>query len=200
MSSSASGTDAYLRIGSLKRPHGLRGEIAVAPIGDFPDVIRSGARVVALIAARDSALIAALDPALSAALDPVHAPAPGVALEIESARPHGTHVLVKFAGRDSIDAVAPLSGLDIAVERNRILRPADDFLFDDEVAGFACVDAGGESLGRAEAFERHGPGCYLRVARDGRTALVPFSRPIVREVSRERREIVLDPPEGLFDL
>jgi ribosomal 30S subunit maturation factor RimM len=34
----------------------------------------------------------------------------------------------------------------------------------------------------------------------GRAALVPFVRPIVVEVRAEDRLIVLDPPEGLFDL
>ena len=164
----------------MKRPHGLRGEIAVAPVGDFPDVIRPGALV--------------------AALDRERGASPGAMLEIESVRPHGTHLLVKFAGRDSIDAVAPLSGLELAVERARLSRPAEDFVFDDEVEGFACVDDAGAHLGRAEAFARHGPGCFLRVAHGGRTSLVPFAHPIVREVSRQRREIVLDPPEGLFDL
>ena len=34
----------------------------------------------------------------------------------------------------------------------------------------------------------------------GREALVPFVHPIVVEVDREGRRIVLDPPEGLLDL
>jgi 16S rRNA processing protein RimM len=80
------------------------------------------------------------------------------------------------------------------------VRPDPDFLFDDEIGGFACVSPDGTPIGRAEAFERHGPTCLLRIERNGARHLVPFSRPIVREISRERREIVLDPPEGIFEL
>lgn len=177
MSSSGSAADSRRRVGELKRPHGLRGEIAVLPVGDFPEQIRPGA------------VLSAVDAAGRA-----------VALVVASIRPHGTHLLVKFAGRDRLEDVETLAGLALAVDRSALERPAEDFLFDDEVGTFACVSPAGEPLGRAEAFERHGPTCLLRVVRGGARYLVPFSRPIVREVSRERREIVLDPPEGLFDL
>jgi ribosomal 30S subunit maturation factor RimM len=90
--------------------------------------------------------------------------------------------------------------MDLTIDRSALTRPGDDFLFDDEVRGFACVSASGEDLGRAEAFERHGPACFLVVARGEGRFLVPYVRPIVREVFRDRREIVLDAPEGLFDV
>lgn len=147
------------------------------PVGDFSDQIRAGAW-----------------------LDAVDAAGGVVRLEVSSVRPHGTHLLVKFAGRERIEDVEALAGRDLSVDRSLLERPDEDFLFDEEVAGFACVSPDGRRLGRAEAFERHGPTCLLRIERDGRRHLVPFTHPIVREVSRERREIVLDPPEGLFEL
>jgi 16S rRNA processing protein RimM len=121
-------------------------------------------------------------------------------LDVDRARPHGTHVLVKFSGRDSIDEVMELSGTDLVVERKALARPAEDFLFDDEVAAFSCISPSGEPIGRAEAFERHGPTVCLRIERGGATFLVPFVHPIVCAVSRERREIVLEPPAGLFEV
>jgi len=154
----------------------------VLPVGDFPGEIRKGARVAAVESPGRPSRAGA-----------------EVFLEIESARPSGTHVLVKFAGRDSIDAVAPLSGMDLTIDRGTLKRPAEDFLFDDEVRGFACMSASGEVLGRADGFERHGPACCLIVVRGEDRFLVPYVRPIVRDVSRDRREIVLDAPEGLFE-
>jgi len=183
VSSSESRTEGHLRIGALKRPHGLRGEIAVQPVGSFPEEIRKGARVAAVEApGRPSS------------------EGPEVFLEIESARPGGRHVLVKFAGRDSIEAVAPLSGMDLTIHRTTLRRPTEDFLFDDEVRGFACVSPSGELLGRADGFERHGAGCFLVVERGAERFLVPYVRPIVRAVAADRREIVLDPPGGIFEI
>jgi 16S rRNA processing protein RimM len=176
VSSSGSGADSRRRVGELKRPHGLRGEIAVRPVGNFADRIRPGAAIEAEGGGR------------------------AVLLRIAAVRPHGTHLLVKFAGRERLEDVEALAGLDLTVDRAELERPADDFLFDEEVAGFACVSPEGAAIGQAEAFERHGPACLLRVNRGGTRHLVPYVHPIVREVSRARREIVLDPPEGLFDL
>ncbi len=170
-------TRARRTVGELKRPHGLKGEIAVLPVGDFPDLIRAGASLTA-----------------------VGADGRPVSLVAFSVRPHGTHLLVKFAGRERLEDVEALSGSALVVDRSVLERPGEDFLFDDEVVGFACVSPDGEPLGQAEAFERHGPSCFLRVARGGARHLVPYVRPIVREVSRERREIVLDPPNGIFEL
>jgi 16S rRNA processing protein RimM len=177
VSSSASGADPRRTVGELKRPHGLKGEIAVLPVGDFPELIRAGATLAAV--GPDGRVLT---------------------LVVSSVRPHGTHLLVKFAGRERVEDVEPLAGSALAVDRSALARPGEDFLFDDEVAGFACVSPDGGPLGRAEAFERHGPSCFLRVARGGARHLVPFTHPIVREISRERREIVLDPPDGLFEI
>jgi len=149
----------------------------VLPVGDFPELIRAGA-----------------------SLSAVGADGRAVALVVASVRRNGTHLLLKFAGRERVEDVEALSGSALAVDRSALERRGEDFLFDDEVAGFSCVSPDGTPLGRAEAFERHGPTCLLRVVRDGARHLVPFAHPIVREVSRERREIVLDPPAGLFEL
>ena len=183
MSSFESRTEGHLRIGALKRPHGLRGEIAVLPVGSFPEEIRKGARVAAV--------------ASPGRPSPAGAE---VFLEIESARPNGTHLLVKFAGRDSVEAVAPLSGMDLTIDRSVLTRPAGNFLFDDEVRGFSCLSPSGDPLGRAEGFERHGSACFLVVAREAGRFLVPYVEPIVRAVDPGRREIVLDPPSGIFEL
>jgi 16S rRNA processing protein RimM len=176
VSSSASEAEGRLRVAAIKRPHGLRGEIAVAPLGDFPERLTPGSRLTARIAGAERELTVA------------------------TARPHGTHVLVRFAGFDSLESVEALAGGDLYVDRTDLVAPGPDFIFDDEVRRFRCVSVSGEPIGQAIMFERFGPNCCLRIENGGKTVLVPFVHPIVREVSRERRVIVLDPPEGLFEL
>jgi len=176
VSSSAFGADSRLRVAAIKRPHGLRGEIAVENLGDFPERLAPGARLTAVVA--------------GAAIE----------LTVASARPHGTHILLRFEGRETLESVEGLSGSDLYADRSELPRPSPDFIFDDEVRGFRCVSLSGESLGQAVAFEKFGSNCCLRVDRLGKAFLVPFTHPIVREVSRDRGVIVLDPPEGLFEL
>ena len=50
------------------------------------------------------------------------------------------------------------------------------------------------------ALEKTAAGPMLTVAAAGRETLVPWTRPIVVDVDRSARRIVLDPPDGLFDL
>jgi 16S rRNA processing protein RimM len=120
-------------------------------------------------------------------------------LEVRSSRPAGRRVLVKFVGWEGREKAKELCGGAVSVAREALARPSEDFLFEDEIEGFVCVSSGGETLGRARRFERHGDQVCLEVARGGRTYLVPYTRPIVVEVDRELRRVVLDPPEGLLE-
>ena len=176
MSSFASEVEPRLRVAAIKRPHGLKGEIAVEPLGDFPERLAPGSRLTARIAGSERELT------------------------IAGARPHGTHLLVTFEGCDSLESVEALAGGDLYVDRAELVAPSSEFIFDDEVRRFQCVSISGEPLGQAVMFERFGANCCLRIESAGKTVLVPFVHPIVREISRERYLIVLDPPEGLFEL
>ncbi len=122
------------------------------------------------------------------------------ALLVESCRPAGDRVLVKIAGCDDREGALELCGGFLCVGRDELARPSEDFLFEDEVRGFRCVSVRGEPLGEARGFERHAAHCYLEVARGKRRFLVPYTRPIVVEVDRPGRRLVLNPPEGLFEL
>ena len=124
----------------------------------------------------------------------------GRELEVSTSRAAGPRVLVKFVGWEGLEKAKELCGGTVSVEREAIARPSEDFLFEHEIEGFACVSSGGEPLGRALRFERHGDQVFLEVIRGGRRHLVPYTRPIVVEVDRERRRVVVDPPEGLFEL
>ena len=121
-------------------------------------------------------------------------------MKVESARAGGTHLLVKFENCGDVDRARSLSGGDLLIDRAELVRPSADFLFDDEVEGFACVSPQGESLGVAKRFEKLGSALFLVVEQGGKSSLVPFVYPIVAEVERAKRRFVLDPPEGLLDL
>jgi 16S rRNA processing protein RimM len=175
VSSSASGTESVLRIGALRRPHGLLGEISVEPIGNFPELLAAGRRAV--WERRGKRL----------------------SLEIISSRPAGKRMLLKFAGWEGIDRARELCGGFLCVPREEIAAPFSDFIFDHEVSEFECRTPAGAYLGRAEGFERAGSQCWLRVAAASGTVLVPFTAPIVRAVDREARKITLDPPSQLFE-
>jgi 16S rRNA processing protein RimM len=77
---------------------------------------------------------------------------------------------------------------------------ADEF-WDHELAGVAVVSAEDEPLGVIEDVV-HPPGPDLLVVRrpDGSETLVPFVREIVTSVDLAAQRVVVDAPEGLFEL
>lgn len=177
MSPSASGTDDDLRLAVLRHPHGLKGEISAELLGqEFAEALAPGTGLRWEKGGRRGELV------------------------VESCRPAGARYLVKIAGCDDRESAADLCGGFLCIGREELGRPSADFLFEDEIRGFRCVSVRGEPLGEARAFERHAGHVYLEVARGQRTVLVPYTRPIVAEVDRAGRRLVLDPPEGLFEI
>lgn len=165
-----------LVVATVGRTHGLEGEVLADVVTDFPERLRSGLRVVWRSGAAERPLT------------------------IHSVESQGKRVRITFDGVETLDAARALTGGDLCVPQDEAFPAPDDFYYEHEVAGFRCVDGGGRELGTVTGLEKTAAGPMLTVAAAGRETLVPWTRPIVVGVDRSARRIVLDPPEGLFDL
>jgi 16S rRNA processing protein RimM len=115
-------------------------------------------------------------------------------LVIASSRPHQGRVLVRFAGIDDRTAAEALQGLELtAAPLGDEVELDDDELWVHEVVGAEVQDRSGETVGRVVAVEAN-PAHDLLVLDGG--ALVPM----VFVVDQRDGVVVIDPPEGLFDL
>jgi 16S rRNA processing protein RimM len=166
-----------LLVGIVRKPHGLAGEVSVEPLTDFPERFASGAIVTWRRGAESRELIVA------------------------GARPHAGRLLVAFEGVEGVDDARALQDGELSIPEAAATPPPEGFFYSHEVAGWECVDTRGRRLGAAAGIEKAPGSPMLAVTReDGTEALVPFVHPIVVQVDRERRRIVLDPPEGLMEL
>ncbi len=122
-------------------------------------------------------------------------------LAVESARLHGSRVLIRFEGIGDAGAARELAGGDLWIREEQAVEPPEDFYYSHSIEGWRCVDRRGRALGRVSKLERTAGGPMLLVE-TGRTepVSVPFTRPIVVAVESEKKRIVLDPPEGLMEL
>lgn len=111
------------------------------------------------------------------------------ALEVVASRPHQTGHLVAFAGVSDRDAAEALRGLVLQAE------PLDDpdELWVHDLVGRQVVEVDGTARGRVTALEVN-PASDLLVLDSG--ALVPLT--FVVDAAAE--QLVVDAPEGLFDL
>ena len=165
-----------LVVASIRRTHGLEGEVVADVVTDFPERLRPGLRVVWRSGASERPLT------------------------LRGVRPHAGRMLLAFDGVETVDAARVLAGGDLCVPEGEAFPPPEGFYYEHEVAGFRCVDGAGRELGTVTGLEKTAAGPMLTVKREGRETPVPWTRPIVVDVDRAGRRIVLDPPAGLFDL
>ncbi|MBA3575353.1 MAG: ribosome maturation factor RimM [Pseudonocardiales bacterium] len=166
-------------VGRVGRPHGVCGEVGVAVRTDVPDErFTVGAQLTA---------------------------GEGRVLTVSSVRPHAGRLLVRFEGVDDRTGAEALRGALLTVDV-RTLAPIEDpdEFHDHELEGLLVVDTAGGKLGAVREV-LHSPGGDLLVIDTGPDTgpgevLVPFVREIVPDVDLAARRVVLDPPEGLFEV
>jgi 16S rRNA processing protein RimM len=167
-----------LVVGRVGKPHGVRGEVTVDVRTDDPD-----ARFATGSSLRTE-------------------PAERGPLTVVSAHPRSGGLVLAFEGFESREAAETLRGTVLVVDSAELPEIAEaDEWYDHQLVGLAAVDVAGAALGEV-ADVVHAPASDLLVVRDadGREHLVPFVRELVPAVDVPGGRVVVDPPEGLFDL
>lgn len=169
-----------LLVARLRKPHGLKGEVAVFPLSDEPQsALKQGQQVWVI----------------NLAGDVVEGP-----LEIARSRPYHREWLLTFRGRGNRTAVEGITGMFLAAEAETLAGLDQDEVYLDELPGFAVVDRQGEPLGLVSAWYELPAGLTLEVQGPRREFLLPYRKDLVRQVDREGRKLVVELPEGLLDL
>ncbi len=164
-------------VGSVIKPHGIKGEVVVELHNDSPDIFICG-----------NALIRIPDEGESQPLI------------IEAVRGHQGRALVKFEGFDDRSSAETLRGIDLYTEvENLPPNPPDEYYFY-EIVDARVVDTDGTVIGTVQHILESGPGFLLEIKTPRQTFLLPFVAEYVREVNRERGEIVVQNYRELLQL
>jgi 16S rRNA processing protein RimM len=128
-------------------------------------------------------------------------PADAGPLTIAASTSAGGKLVVRFEGIGDRSAVEALRGVRLLISASdrRPLDDPDDF-YDTDLIGLAAHTVDGNELGPVRDVLHAGGADYLVLDCGGREVLVPFVRAIVPTVDLAARSVVIDPPEGLFDL
>lgn len=171
--------EPHLVVGRLRRPHGLKGEIAVFPLTDDPAAVLAAGRTVR---------------AVDLEAQPVSEP-----LRIERSRQYHREWLVKFAGADSREALEPWRGLFLGVPASQLQPPSGDEVYLHELEGFAVADSSGQPLGVVSGAYELPAGLMIEVQGPKREFLLPYKKEFVVAVDRDARRLTVAPPPGLLD-
>jgi len=122
--------------------------------------------------------------------------------EIERVWKHGSQLVFKFEGVDTISAAEQLRGADVCIPLSERRELPEGEYYHSDLEGCEVVDAASrERLGRISAFIEEGGNGLLEVKRSGGSELlIPFTRAICVEIDVVRKRVAVKLPEGLLEL
>jgi 16S rRNA processing protein RimM len=121
---------------------------------------------------------------------------------IVSLRPAKNHLVAQIEGVGDRDEAARLTHLELYAPRARLPQQTEaDTFYHADLIGLCVETKEGEKLGEVIGVQNFGAGDLLEIklARGGKTALLPFIDQYVPAVDIGGGRIVADPPHGLFD-
>lgn len=178
------GTDEappYLVVGHLNKAHGIKGELFVWPLTDYPSS-HFAPGVVHYQGDEEGRA-------------PLVAAAP---LVLESVRPFRRGYLAKFVDVDDRASADGIRGRYLLRPFESIDPLADGEVFYHELLGAEVATVDGASLGRVTEVYPLRPSDLLEVVGDDGQLLVPLSPQVVVKFDREHGRVVIDPPAGLL--
>ena len=164
----------YLEAGKAVGTHGIKGELRVEPWCDTPAIL-CGFKTLFLGA--DGA-------------KPV---------SVVSARVHGSLVLMKLDGVDSIEAAETFRGKIFFGARADFHKDEGAYFIQELLDSKVFHADSGALLGVLTDVSPTGANDVWHITKDGKEYLIPAIAQVVAAVDIERSEIMIRPMEGIFD-
>lgn len=120
-------------------------------------------------------------------------------LKVESRRFFGGRFVMQFAGIPDRTEAEKIRGMELAVPQEEIGSLPENQFFVHELVGMSVHLMDGRHIGTVKSVMRAGGVDLLEIGERGQI-LIPFSEPICVEVDMEKRQITVNPPEGLLQL
>jgi 16S rRNA processing protein RimM len=182
MSSKSSKTDPSrslpetVVVATVRRPHGLKGEVLVDLHSDVPGRLAPG----------DHVEVVSKDGERSAA-------------QVGERRQHSRGTLIRLEGVDDRSQAELLRGALFEVQRHETPPAPDGSYYYFELVGCRCVDGRQGELGQVTDVIEDGGGLILEISDGRQKVLIPFVRDYVRTLDVVDGRIELELPEGLVE-
>lgn len=170
--------ESFVIVARAVKTKGLKGEIVAELLTDFPERFNK--------------------------IDQFFARSPQgerIAVTLERFSFHKDRVVLKLGGYDSIESAGTLVGYEFVVPETERVELAEDEFYDWELEGCRVETTAGQLVGSVAGVLRTGGANLLVVSGEARQeTLIPMVRSILVTIDKERKLIVVDPPEGLLEL
>jgi 16S rRNA processing protein RimM len=162
----------YLVIGRVARPWGIRGEVKVEIMTDFPDRF--------------------------SLLRKVHLGPEAVPFALEGFRLHKGAALLKLEGFHDRASVEKLRGQLVQIPIEEAVPLEENEYYEHQIVGLAVWTAGGEYLGTVDEVISTGSNDVYVVRGEGPEILIPAIEDVVLEINLAQERLVVELMEGLI--
>lgn len=168
----------WYNVGKVVNTHGIKGEVRVLSITDFPEIRYQPNSTLYLFLPNES--------------EPIE-------LIVRSHRTHKQFHLLSFEGYDSIESVEKMKGGMLKICEDQLMELDEGEYYFDEIIGCRVVIVDGEEIGVIKEILTPGANdVWVVKGKDGKDLLIPYIDPIVKKVDVEEKTVIIEPMEGLF--
>jgi len=169
----SSGKVSHLTIGRILAPRGVRGELRVQVLTDFPKRFSWLKRVF-------------IDDHLTQ-------------YEVERVRFFKDQVLLKLRDVDTPEAAEPLRGKEIKVPIEEAVPLAAGEYYWYEIIGLEVWTTSGRRIGKVTEILETGANDVYVVRTDSREVLIPVIADVIKEIAPDKGRIIIEPIPGMLD-
>jgi 16S rRNA processing protein RimM len=160
----------FLIVGYILAPWGIRGEVKVEVVTDFPERF-APQKIVYLNTSP---------------------------LEIESCHPHKQHLVVKLATIDSVEDAEKLRGQALTISRSELYPLPEGQYYTFQIIGLKVVTTEGKLLGRITEIMTTGSNDVYIVEGKRGEILIPAIEDVVKSIDLAKSKMVIEAIEGLL--
>lgn len=168
----------YLAVGRVSRPHGVRGELRVKVLTDYPG--RLGQHAYFYLASPDSPEIVRRYP-------------------VEKLRHHKEVLLLKLGGCDDRNGAEELRGQLVQIPTEEAVPLEEGEYYDFQLIGVKVEAESGESLGQVVEVLKTGANDVYVVRGPWGEVLLPAVKDVVLKLDIEARQMVVNLLPGLLE-
>jgi 16S rRNA processing protein RimM len=165
-----------ITIGKAVKPFGVRGEMKIEPLTDFPERFKKLGRVYLVSPAGKK-----------------------VSSEVRSVRYAGKAIYLLFSGYGSPEQARALNGWLIKIPEEEALPPPEGSYYWFELIGMEVFSESGEKLGKIADIIETGSNDVYVVKQGRKEVYIPATKEIVKQVDRKTKRMVIHLMDGLME-
>jgi len=165
-------SDPWILIGRIRGAHGVRGELSVEPLTDFPHRFQQ--------------------------LETVHLGDAHREYAVVSARTR-SRIFLTLQGVTDREQARGLSGVEIWIPREQAISLPTGEFYADEIIGLIVETTDGETLGPITDLIATGANDVYVVQASGREVLIPAIKDVVKQIDVAGKRVIVELVEGLLD-